>query len=103
MADFNGELFTAPSLVEGTAGPDGTVNSYPNPVQGDVGVQGNIQNSVLPGTIITVHYYLTATCSTDGLRHYWTDTAISFALAPACAGGYVSGSLAVLGSWETFS
>ena len=45
-------------------------------------------------------YFLTAICSGDGLRHYWTDTVISLALAPSCAGGYVAGTLVVLGSWS---
>jgi hypothetical protein len=103
MADFSGALLTAPSFLAGRQTVSGGSLSSPALLLGKQNVSGRLLDGIGVGTVITVHYHLTATCSTDGLRHYWTDTVISFAKAPACAGGYVSGSLAVLGSWETFS
>lgn len=98
MADFSGELFTSPNPAQGDNGPDGTINGYPNPTPGDIGVLGDMHQSIA-GPV--THYSLAAVCSSDGLRHFWTNTDGTFTGAPVCTGGYVSGTLTLLGSWVT--
>jgi hypothetical protein len=56
-------------------------------------------NLIVPPQV--THYALTAICTTDSLRHYWTDTTVSLAAAPPCVGGYVAGSLTILTIWRT--
>jgi len=102
MADFPGQDLTAPALLLGPQGGSGIL--FPTSlILGHQGASGRLFDGIGVGSVITVHYKLTALCTTDGLRHYWTDTAVSLALAPPCVGGYVAGSLAVLGSWQVFS
>jgi hypothetical protein len=46
------------------------------------------------------HYSLGAIAVIDGLRRYWTSRQADLSAAPVVAGGYVGGSLTVLGSWQ---
>jgi len=89
VADFPGGSYQAPNLSQSSPdGVPGQTDSPPNLSQGSLGGAG-----------AAVSYSLTAVCVADGLRHYWTDASVSLANAPACAGGYVPGTLVVLGSW----
>jgi len=103
MADFSGQLLTAPSQTSGASSVTGSSLTTPAFLLGVQYGPGGRIGLMQIGSIVTVHYKLTALCTTDGLRHYWTDTAISLTFAPPCVGGYVAGSLAVLGSWQTLS
>lgn len=103
MADFSGQILTAPGTLLGTETVAGLSFTQPATLFGKQNVAARLFDGVGVGTVITVHYSLTAKCSSDGMRHYWTDTVISFTNAPPCVGGYVAGTLTVLGSWQTFS
>ena len=85
MAEFTAELSTLPTLPG-----EARIASWPAEQE---------RTNTSGGGAATVHYFLTAICSTGNIRKYWVDTSISLTNAPSCGGGYVSGTLTVLGKF----